>query len=88
MRKLIFFGLVMLNLMAGYYGAGRFFVTFAELPAPPTLPLAQLQHLHHIGIEDMRRFLFPGLVWLSGTMLMNLAVAGAALFRYRRNRPK
>ena len=87
MRKIIFPGFVLVNFMAIYFGAGRFFVTFADLPSP-MLPLTELQHLHHRGIEDMRDFLFPGLVWLSGTMLMNLAVAGISLFGYPRNRPK
>jgi hypothetical protein len=83
----MFSGLVLINFMAIYYDAGRFFVTFADLPAP-ILPLTELRHLHHKGMEDMRDFLFPGLVWLSGTMLMNLAVAGLALIGYPRNFPK
>lgn len=87
MRKLLFFGLLLINFMAVYYGAGRFFVTFADLPSP-ILPVAELMHLHHKGMEDMRDFLFPGLVWLSVTMFMNLVVAGCALFGYRPNRLK
>jgi hypothetical protein len=85
MKKIMFALLVLLNFSAIYYGALRFFVTFADVPTELTVPLAELRHLHHKGMEDMRDFLWPGLAWLAGTMLTNLAVAGIAIFGRKRN---
>lgn len=85
MKKIIFPCLVLLNLFALYYGVSRFFVTFADVPMQMEVPPAELEHLHHKGMEDMRNFLFPCLKWLTGTMLMNFSVAGIAIFGKWRN---
>jgi hypothetical protein len=85
MKKFIFPCLVLLNLLTLYYGATRFFVTFADVPLPSEVPIAELKHLHHKGMEDMRNFLLPGLAWLAGTMLVNFSVAGIAIFGKWRN---
>jgi hypothetical protein len=85
MKKIIFLFLVLLNLTALYYGATRFFVTFADVPMQMAAVPAELGHLHHKGMEDMRDFLFPGFRWLAGTMLINFAAAGIAVFGKWRN---
>lgn len=85
MKKIILPFLLLLNLAALYYGATRFFVTFADVPMQIAIPPAELEHLYRKGIEDMRDFLFSSLIWLVGTMLINFSVAVIGIFGKWRN---
>lgn len=85
MKKTIVLFLVLLNLAALYFGASRFFVTFADVPMPMAAAPTELGHVYHKGMEDMRDFLFPSFGWLAGTMLINFVVAGIAVFGKWRN---
>jgi hypothetical protein len=85
MKKIIFFSVAILNIVALYNGAGLFFVTFADVPMQVPVSPAEIGHIHHKGMEDMRDFLFPCLKWLVGTMLVNFIVMGFALFGKRRS---
>lgn len=79
MKKIIFLCLVLLNLAVLYHSGTRFFVTFADVPMPAVAP-TELAHLHHKGMTDMQNFLLPCFTWMGATMLINLAVAGIAVF--------
>jgi len=81
--KSAFLALVAVNVVALFAGAQRFFVTFAQLPiAGPCNPKA-LGAVQAAGVESMRTYLFPSLMWLAGISLVNLVFAGIVVLRRR-----
>jgi hypothetical protein len=70
--KVGFLLLAMLNLVALYYGAAKFFVTFAQVGESPA---------YFQGMEAMREFLWPSLRWLVGIAAANLVFAAILVFR-------
>jgi len=74
--KTSFAVLLIVNIVALYFGAGRFFVTFAHVGEPPA---------YFQGMEAMRNFLRPSLGWLIGIAAANLVFAAIAVFGHGRS---
>ncbi len=77
--KVGFVVLILLNMLALYYGASPFFVTFAQLPIPGICTPDTLGAANHAGAESMRDFLFSGFKWLLVISFANLAFAATAV---------
>ena len=81
MLKAVFFILVLLNLVAFYYGAMKFFVDFE---APPLLGVCSpdaLSRAAHEASDGMQNFLIPAALWLVGIAVIDLVFAGVIIFR-------
>ena len=83
--------LLILNVVCVFNAYSPYLVTFAELPlydvplgdrSPETIARL-LGHERHAGMEAMRTFLSPSVRWFFAAVLVNLAVAVAALWQGR-----
>ena len=84
MLKVAFAALIGANIIALYFGASPFFVTFAQLPVSGVCTPDALGAANHAGIESMRNFLFPALMWLLGISIVNLVFAGTIVLHRSR----
>jgi len=81
MFKALFAALVIINLVALYYGAEHFLVDYAPSHIAGVCRFDALSKVDYESGQSMRNFLFPSMIWLVNVSLVNLVFAGAVAFR-------
>ena len=81
MFKALFAALVIINIVALYYGAEHFLVDYAPSHIAGVCTSDALSKVDYESGQSMRNFLFPSMIWLVGVSLANLVFAGAVAFR-------
>jgi hypothetical protein len=81
MFKALFAALVIINIIALYYGAEHFLVDYSPSHIAGVCTPDALSKVDYESGQSMRNFLFPSMLWLVSATLLNLAFAGAVAFK-------
>ena len=85
MFKVLFAALVIINIVALYYGTEHFLVDYAPSDVAGICTSDALSKVDYESGQSMRNFLFPSMIWLVSVSLVNLVFAGAVVFRKSRD---